>query len=107
MSNSMTTNNHPVGILAKILEFFGFYATSDKLTQVETTTRTAPATVRPLKRRTSDINNITTLVPSSYTEAKLVSNSIQDGTPVILNLGIMRKEEALRMIDYCTGVAHH
>jgi FtsZ-interacting cell division protein YlmF len=107
LSNSIMTPSRPMGIIAKVLEYFGFYATSQKIAQVDMASKVANITpVRPIRKRTAGMDNITTLIPSSYLEATMVSNSIQDGVPVILNLGIMKKEEALRMIDYCLGVTH-
>ena len=99
--------------LSKMMEFFGFYEESAHLDASPKTQSVnyAPASISPtisyaknfLKRKPQDLQLITTMSPTSYKEAGYITTSLKNNTPVILNIHLMNKTEALRIIDFCAG----
>ncbi|MBK0421503.1 cell division protein SepF [Leucobacter sp. CSA2] len=78
------------------------------------TPRPAPqrASVTPLRRVTptrsqqaQPLNEILTLRPAKYGDAKVVGENFREGIPVIINLSDMGDAEAKRLIDFASGLA--
>lgn len=75
--------------------------------------RPAPqrAQVTPLRRVTPTkavapqaMNEILTVHPSEYKDAKVIAESFRDGVPVIINLSRMDEADAKRLIDFASGL---
>ena len=71
----------------------------------------AKAPVTPLRKPTparnvtvQEVNEILTVHPRQYSDAKMIAESFRDGIPVILNLSQMSESEAQRMIDFSSGL---
>ena len=69
------------------------------------------ASVTPLSpRRTavrqsvSDMNEIVTLHPQKYADARAVAENFREGIPVIMNLSAMPEDDARRLIDFASGL---
>ena len=65
------------------------------------------ATVTPLRRgrhNAHDVNEILTVHPKKYEDAKLVAETFRDGIPVIMNLSQMSETEARRLVDFSSGL---
>ncbi|UOQ61098.1 cell division protein SepF [Leucobacter rhizosphaerae] len=78
-----------------------------------TPARPAPqrAAVTPLRRVTPTkppvaqaMNEILTVHPSEYRDAKVIAESFRDGVPVIINLSRMNEADAKRLIDFASGL---
>ncbi len=76
--------------------------------------RPAPqrAPVTPLRKVTptrmpvsQSMNEILTVHPTEYRDAKVVAESFREGVPVILNLSRMNEAEAKRLIDFASGLS--
>ena len=76
--------------------------------------RPAPqrASVTPLRRVTptrapqaQPLNEILTLRPAKYGDAKIVGENFREGVPVIINLSDMGDADAKRLIDFASGLA--
>ena len=67
------------------------------------------ATVTPLRRGSkqgvSDVNEILTVHPEKYGDAKIITESFRDGIPVIINLTQMSESEARRLVDFSSGLS--
>ena len=70
------------------------------------------ASVTPLRRVTptrapqsQPLNEILTLRPSKYADAKIVGENFREGVPVIINLSDMGDADAKRLIDFASGLA--
>jgi len=68
------------------------------------------ATVTPLRRGSksqgaSDVNEILTVHPKMYGDAKIIAETYRDGIPVIINLTQMSESEARRLVDFSSGLA--
>ena len=75
--------------------------------------RPAPqrAAVTPLRRVTptkqpaaQPMNEILTVHPSEYRDAKVIAESFREGVPVIINLSRMNESDAKRLIDFASGL---
>ena len=76
--------------------------------------RAAPApraSVTPLRRVTptsqpvaQPLNEILTVHPTEYRDAKVVAESFRAGVPVIINLSRMDEGDAKRLIDFASGL---
>ena len=75
--------------------------------------RPAPqrAQVTPLRRVTPTkaapvqaMNEILTVHPSEYKDAKVIAESFREGVPVIINLSRMEEHDAKRLIDFASGL---
>ncbi|QSB04251.1 cell division protein SepF [Natronoglycomyces albus] len=63
------------------------------------------ATARSLPQEDSKPNyRITTLHPTTYTEARTIGECYRDGTPVIMNLSEMDEADAKRLVDFAAGL---
>lgn len=69
------------------------------------------AAVTPLRRVTptrspapQSMNEILTVHPTEYRDAKVIAESFREGVPVIINLSRMNEDEAKRLIDFASGL---
>lgn len=100
--------------LRKTLEFLGLAEETSAEEWAERPAAAQPqqqqaarATVTPLRRRGSqgpDVNEILTVHPKKYEDAKLVAETFRDGIPVVMNLTQMSESEARRMVDFASGL---
>ena len=51
------------------------------------------------------LSKITTLRPKDYSEARTIGERFRDGTPVIMDLVSMDKDDAKRLVDFAAGLA--
>jgi cell division inhibitor SepF len=71
---------------------------------------TTRAQVTPLRRHTgrnaaaSDLNEIVTIQPKVYADARGIAENFREGVPVIINLGQMTDTDARRLIDFASGL---
>jgi len=80
------------------------YPTSDNLAlapQVQLRERAVVGDDRDRPRRAQ----ITTLHPTSYSEARAIGEQFRDGHPVIMNLTEMDEPDAKRLVDFAAGLA--
>jgi cell division inhibitor SepF len=80
------------------------FPTQDNLAlapQVQLRERAVVADDRDRPRRTQ----ITTLHPTSYSEARAIGEQFRDGHPVIMNLTEMDEPDAKRLVDFAAGLA--
>ncbi|MFT4028457.1 MAG: cell division protein SepF [Protaetiibacter sp.] len=70
-----------------------------------------PAPVTPLRRATAPrttpagMNEILTVHPRHYKDARTIAESFREGVPVIINLSQMSEPEARRLIDFASGLS--
>lgn len=88
-----------MGTWNKVLGFFGFGPEEEART--ESPAKPRPA-VRP--RKSGDMNEIVTLDPKDYSDAKDVAANFRTGVPVIVNIGAMSETDARRMLDFMLGL---
>ncbi len=50
------------------------------------------------------IRRITTIHPRTYNEARVIGESLREGTPVIMNLTEMDDKDAKRLVDFGAGL---
>jgi cell division inhibitor SepF len=70
------------------------------------------AQVTPLPRRMASVprtavpemNEILTVHPRTYNEARTIGEHFRDGVPVIINLTEMDDSDAKRLVDFCAGL---
>lgn len=62
------------------------------------------APVRPAATSAA-MNEILTVHPTTYSDARVVAESFRDGVPVIMNLSRMSDGDAKRLIDFASGLA--
>jgi cell division inhibitor SepF len=69
------------------------------------------AAVTPLRRVTptrqpgaQPMNEIITVHPAEYRDAKVIAESFRDGVPVIMNVSRMNEGDAKRLIDFASGL---
>jgi cell division inhibitor SepF len=80
------------------------FPTQDNLAlapQVQLRERAVVGDDRDRPRRTQ----ITTLHPTSYSEARAIGEQFRDGHPVIMNLTEMDEPDAKRLVDFAAGLA--
>ena len=70
------------------------------------------AQVTPLRRTTpkttagaSDMNEILTVHPRQYKDAKVIAENFREGIPVIINLSQMSEPDARRLVDFASGLS--
>ncbi len=70
------------------------------------------AQVTPLRARNtsknqavSDMNEIVTVHPKQYSDAKVIAENFREGVPVIMNLSQMTESDARRLIDFASGLS--
>lgn len=99
--------------LRKTLEFLGLAeetAASEWDARPPVAQSAAPqarATVTPLRRgrqAVNDVNEILTVHPKKYEDAKLIAETFREGIPVIMNLTQMSDTEARRLVDFSSGL---
>lgn len=82
--------------------------------QVAPVVASAPAgraQVTPLRRQSSkhqvqnDMNEIVTVHPKQYSDAKVIAENFREGVPVIMNLSQMTEVDARRLIDFASGLS--
>ena len=98
--------------LRKTLEFLGLAEESFDGQQPQKPASEAPApraTVTPLRRGSkngvSDVNEILTVHPKKYDDAKVIAETFREGIPVIINLTQMSEAEARRLVDFSSGLS--
>jgi cell division inhibitor SepF len=101
--------------LRKTLEFLGLAEESmDEQTSQPRAVGAAPAlaqraTVTPLRRGSkqgvSDVNEILTVHPKKYDDARIIAETFREGVPVIINLTQMSESEARRLVDFSSGLS--
>lgn len=103
--------------LRKTLQFLGLAEESyeDEPQQRSATPAAAQssvqrATVTPLRRSgksqgVSDVNEILTVHPRKYDDAKVIAETFREGVPVIINLTQMSESEARRLVDFASGLS--
>lgn len=70
----------------------------------------AKAAVTPLRRAapvapTPELNEILTVHPRQYKDARVIAEAFRDGVPVIINLTQMSEPDARRLIDFASGLS--
>jgi cell division inhibitor SepF len=70
------------------------------------------APVTPLRKSTpahtappTEMNEILTVHPVQYRDAKIIAESFREGIPVIINLSQMSDADARRLIDFASGLS--
>ena len=53
----------------------------------------------------SDMNEIVTVHPKQYSDAKVIAENFREGIPVIMNLSQMTETDARRLIDFASGLS--
>jgi cell division inhibitor SepF len=101
--------------LRKTLEFLGLAEESmDQPTSQPRAVGAVPApaqraTVTPLRRGSkqgvSDVNEILTVHPKKYGDARIIAETFREGVPVIINLTQMSESEARRLVDFSSGLS--
>lgn len=102
--------------LRKTMVYLGL---ADEEVDYEHTAAVAPAPapaaqrapVTPLRRATparasahSDLNEILTVHPRAYKDARVIAESFREGIPVIMNLSQMTDSDARRLVDFASGL---
>lgn len=103
--------------LRKTLEFLGlaeesYGDTPDVRPVAQRDSAAAPqrATVTPLRRGSKsqgmgDVNEILTVHPKKYDDARVIAETFREGVPVIINLTQMSESEARRLVDFASGLS--
>lgn len=103
--------------LRKTLEFLGLAEESyDDVAETRATPQrdsgSTPqrATVTPLRRGSKsqgmgDVNEILTVHPKKYDDARVIAETFREGVPVIINLTQMSESEARRLVDFASGLS--
>ena len=102
--------------LRKTLEFLGLaeesfddQQSSKAPARPENNQPTPRATVTPLRRGSkngmSEVNEILTVHPRKYDDAKAIAETFREGIPVIINLTQMSESEARRLVDFSSGLS--
>ncbi|MGB3414347.1 MAG: cell division protein SepF [Microbacteriaceae bacterium] len=69
------------------------------------------AQVTPIRRAQnrvavqSEMNEILTVHPKQYSDARVVAENFREGIPVIINLSQMGEADARRLIDFASGLS--
>lgn len=103
--------------LRKTLEFLGLAeeaydnaAETRPVSQRESGQAPQRATVTPLRRGPKsqgmgDVNEILTVHPKKYDDARVIAETFREGVPVIINLTQMSESEARRLVDFASGLS--
>lgn len=103
--------------LRKTLEFLGLAeesfndgAETRAVAQRDSAPAPQRATVTPLRRGSksqgmSDVNEILTVHPKKYDDARVIAETFREGVPVIINLTQMSESEARRLVDFASGLS--
>lgn len=62
-------------------------------------------TSTPRNAGTPEMNEILTVHPKQYKDAKVIAEQFREGVPVIMNLSQMSDTDARRLIDFASGLA--
>ncbi len=62
-----------------------------------------PAPVR--QHAAQEMNEILTVHPRAYKDAKVIAENFREGIPVIINLSQMSEPEARRLVDFASGLS--
>ena len=62
-----------------------------------------PAPVR--QHAPQEMNEILTVHPRAYKDAKVIAENFREGIPVIINLSQMSEPEARRLVDFASGLS--
>ena len=62
-----------------------------------------PAPVR--QQAHQEMNEILTVHPRAYKDAKVIAENFREGIPVIINLSQMSEPEARRLVDFASGLS--
>lgn len=62
-----------------------------------------PAPVR--QHAHQEMNEILTVHPRAYKDAKVIAENFREGIPVIINLSQMSEPEARRLVDFASGLS--
>ena len=70
------------------------------------------AAVTPLRKHQvqpttpqAEMNEILTVHPRAYKDAKVIAENFREGIPVIINLSQMSEPEARRLVDFASGLS--
>lgn len=103
--------------LRKTLEFLGLaeesyddVAEPRAAAQRETAPGAQRAMVTPLRRSSKsqgmgEVNEILTVHPKKYVDARTIAETFREGIPVIINLTQMSESEARRLVDFASGLS--
>ena len=84
----------------------GLFGTRDNLALAQETEPASRVVVPAVEEeRRPAVNQITTLHPTTYNEARTIGEHFRDGTPVIMNLTEMDEADAKRLVDFAAGLA--
>ena len=95
------------GLLKKGLEYFGFADEAEQLPTRQELTPVRSARVTPIRsarRSSTDVSEIYTIEPRSYSEAGELAAHYRLGIPVIVNMGDMSEADSKRMLDFMLGL---
>lgn len=59
----------------------------------------------PARHAPAPMNEILTVHPRQYRDAKTIAEAFREGVPVIMNLSQMTEPEARRLIDFASGLS--
>lgn len=62
------------------------------------------AQVRPVVQH-GEMNEILTVHPRQYSDARIIAENFRDGVPVIINLSQMSENDARRLVDFASGLS--
>lgn len=101
------------GVVSKTLGWLGFgpeegasYPTG-AASSAATARAAAPRPVTPIRSRSrgySDISEISTLQPRSYSDAAEVAARYREGIPVIVNMADLSELDSRRLLDFMLGL---
>lgn len=60
---------------------------------------------RPMAVPSASPSEIVHIRPKTYAEATTIGRSFAEGLPVILNMGLTDESQAIKLIDFCSGMA--
>lgn len=113
MSNPLKKTMVFLGLAEEDLEEQRATAVNESPAQVRETQRQSQpraASVTPLRRVHSKpaapqpMNEILTVHPTEYRDAKIIAESFREGVPVIINLSRMGDNDAKRLVDFASGL---
>ena len=76
---------------------------ADSATRAQVTPIRRSAQPRPAV--SNDMNEILTVHPKQYSDARVIAENFREGIPVILNLSQMGESDARRLIDFASGLS--
>jgi cell division inhibitor SepF len=59
----------------------------------------------PARQAPQEMNEILTVHPRAYKDAKVIAENFREGIPVIMNLSQMSESEAQRLVDFSSGLS--